>query len=98
MLLIASIMDIGFPVLSKLIFKSENWTGEHEKQFENVCAEICVAKLTICNGLSCVFASKEDKSPVVSITLFSLNSKHLCTATHNPNYMIQSSRTLRKLL
>lgn len=66
-LLIASVLDIGFPVLSKFIFKPENWTGEHEKQFEGVCGEVCVAKLAICNGLSFVFASKEAKSPVVSI-------------------------------
>lgn len=66
-LLIASVVDIGFPVLSKFIFKPENWTGENEKQFESVCAEVCVGKLAICNGLSYVFASKEAKSPVVSI-------------------------------
>lgn len=67
MLLIASVVDIGFPVLSKFIFKPENWTGEHEKQFEAVCGEVCVAKLAICNGIGFAFASKEAKSPVVSI-------------------------------
>lgn len=67
-LLFASVVDIGFPVLSKFVFKPENWTGEHEKQFESVCGEVCVAKLAICNGLSYLFASKETKSPVVSIT------------------------------
>lgn len=67
MLLFASVTDIGFPIISKFIFKSENWTGEQEKQFEAVCGEICVAKTTICSGLSCVFASKEEKSPVCVI-------------------------------
>jgi len=66
-LLIASVVDIGFPVVSKFVFKPENWTGENEKQFEHVCGEICVAKLAISNGLSCVFASKEEKSPVCVI-------------------------------
>ncbi|KAG4075668.1 hypothetical protein HA402_003493 [Bradysia odoriphaga] len=66
MLLIMSVVDVGFPVVSKFIFKPENWTGEHEKQFENVCGEICVAQLAICNALSYVFA-KEAKSPVSSI-------------------------------
>lgn len=65
--LIASVVDVSLPVLSKFIFKSENWTGEHEKQFENICGEICVAKLAICNALSYVFASKETKSPISSI-------------------------------
>lgn len=67
LLLLASVADIGFPVLSKFVFKPENWTGEQEKQFESVCGEVCVAKLAICNGLTYVFASKEAKSPVVSI-------------------------------
>lgn len=67
MLLLASVADIGFPVLSKFVFKPDNWTGEQEKQFESVCGEVCVAKLAICNGFTYVFASKEAKSPVVSI-------------------------------
>lgn len=64
--LIASIGDVGFPVLSKFIFKPENWSGELEKQFEGVCGEICIAKIAICDAWSYVFASKEVKSPVVS--------------------------------
>lgn len=66
LLLFASVGDIGFPVLSKFIFKPENWTGDNEKQFESVCGEICIAKVAICNVWNYVFASKEAKSPVVS--------------------------------
>lgn len=65
--LIASVVDVGLPVLSGFVFKPENWTGEHEKQFESICGEICVAKLAICNALSYLFASKEVKSPISSI-------------------------------
>ncbi|KAJ6640154.1 ADP-ribosylation factor-like protein 6-interacting protein 1, partial [Pseudolycoriella hygida] len=66
-LLCASVLDIALPVVSKFIFKPENWTGDNENQFESVCEEVCVAKLAICNGLSHVFASKETKSSVSSI-------------------------------
>lgn len=65
--LIYTLTDYMMPMLAKIVFKPNAWTGVQEKQYEEICTEICVAKTKISNLYSNVFGSNEDKSPMVRI-------------------------------
>lgn len=70
-LLFVTFLDYAFPYVSKLIFKSNNWTGVQEKKFEQICYEIVHVKSKLCAGFHYAFAAKEEKSTVVSIYILS---------------------------
>lgn len=64
--LIVILIDYGFPIVSKVIFKPENWTGVQEKSYEEVCDEILTVKLKVCGLTKHLCVSKEEKTIVVS--------------------------------
>lgn len=63
--LIGSILNYAFPLISKALFKPENWTGAKEKLFEDVCSEIVSIKQKACGLLKYLFTN-EEKNIVVS--------------------------------
>lgn len=65
--LIGVILDYAYPIVSKFIFKPDNWTGVQEKAFEGVCAEIGSVWIRLCSVYRCMFVDKEQKSTKVSI-------------------------------
>lgn len=63
--LIGSVLDYVFPIISKAVFKPENWTGVKEKSFEDACNEILNIKSKACGLLKYLFTN-EEKNIVVS--------------------------------
>lgn len=63
---VAVLIDYGYPVVSKIIFKPENWTGAQEKAYEEVVNEILAIKLKVCGFTKYACVPKEEKTIVVS--------------------------------
>lgn len=63
---VAVIFDYGYPIVSKVIFKAENWTGAQEKSYEEVVNEILAIKLRVCGFTKYACVPKEEKTIVVS--------------------------------
>jgi hypothetical protein len=61
-----SLFDYGYPIVAKFVFKPENWNAEQEKAFEGVVYEIFSIKHSLLKCLNCLFASKSEKSMMVS--------------------------------
>lgn len=65
-LLTVTIVDYGFPIISKTIFKPEKWTGPDERKFEIAIHELVHVKGNIHRGWNKICAAKEEKSTIVS--------------------------------
>lgn len=68
-LLFLTIFDYTFPLVSKCIFKPDNWTGAQENKFEEVCNELCSAKIKLCSYYNSLFSVKEERSAVFLISM-----------------------------
>lgn len=64
--LVAILIDYGYPIISKIVFKPENWTGAQEKAYEEVVNEILSVKLKVCGFTKYACVPKEEKTIVVS--------------------------------
>lgn len=64
--LIGILFEYAFPIISKFIPKSDNWTGVQEKIFEEVCSEILTMKIKACCFVKYLFVSKQEKTLMVS--------------------------------
>lgn len=64
---VAVIVDYGYPIVSKIVFKPENWTGAQEKAYEEVVNEILAIKLKVCGITKYASVPKEEKTIVVSL-------------------------------
>lgn len=64
--LVAILIDYGYPIVSKIIFKPENWTGAQEKAYEEVVNEILAIKMKVCSVTKYACVPKEEKTIVVS--------------------------------
>lgn len=73
--LIAILIDYGFPIVSKVIFKQENWTGIQEKAYEEVCEELSAVKVKLCGLTKHMCVPKEEKTIVVSIDLIGMKQQ-----------------------
>lgn len=62
----AVIIDYGYPMVSKMLFNPENWTGTQEKAFEEVINEIVAIKLKVCGITKYACVPKEEKTLMVS--------------------------------
>lgn len=69
--LIGILSEYAFPIVSKFIPKSDNWTGVQEKIFEDVCNEILTVKIKTCCFVKYLFVSKQEKTLMVSDILVS---------------------------
>ncbi|XP_055297591.1 ADP-ribosylation factor-like protein 6-interacting protein 1 [Sitodiplosis mosellana] len=61
---VAVLIDYGYPMVSKIIFKPENWTGAQEKAYEEVVNEILAIKLKVCGFTKYACVPKEEKTIV----------------------------------
>lgn len=64
--LFAVIIDYGYPMVSKMLFSPENWTGAQEKAYEEVINEIVAIKLKVCGITKYACVPKEEKTLMVS--------------------------------
>lgn len=60
-----TIVDFVYPLVSKFIFKAENWSGTQEKQYELVIQDIVDLKLSACGAISSFFSSRSERSTFV---------------------------------
>lgn len=65
--LVLILFDYLYPIISKFIFKSENWTGIQESKFEQICNELCAFKMRMSSLFDIMFNAKEQKSTVFVI-------------------------------
>lgn len=65
--LISILIDYGYPIVAKMVFKPENWTGAQEKAYEEVCNELLAIKIKVCGITKYASVPKEEKTIVVSI-------------------------------
>lgn len=66
------VLDYGYPIVSRMIFRPENWTGAQEKRYEQTCRELCTVRLAVCSVCHALFVDKEEKSTKVKRTCFFL--------------------------
>jgi hypothetical protein len=72
--LLVTVLDYGYPAISKFIFKSENWTGTQEKSYENVIQEIVDLKVCACTSIHNFCNSRSERSTfyLITVTLTSI--------------------------
>ncbi|XP_059618156.1 ADP-ribosylation factor-like protein 6-interacting protein 1 [Phlebotomus argentipes] len=73
-LLCLTLGDYLYPIVGKLVFKPDKWTGVQEKEFEEICVSIFGAKQCLCGFLHFLIVTKEKKSMLflVSVSAFLL--------------------------
>lgn len=62
-----TVLDYGYPLVSKFIFKAENWSGSQEKLYEQVIQEIVDVRLCVCGAVCSFFSSRSERSTFVSV-------------------------------
>lgn len=80
-LLLITLIDFVYPMVSKFLFKPENWTGTHEKSYELIIQDLVDAKLKLCGAVSYLCTSKAEKSTLVRFILY-LYSLRKLAETH----------------
>lgn len=71
-LLLVCVFDYASPMVFKLVFKPENWTGVQEKRFDEICREIFNAKVMINNFWISLKNAKEQKSTMFIVLVSSV--------------------------
>lgn len=77
--------DYLYPMIGKLIFKPENWSGEHENKYESICKSVVSLWFKWKEGQEAFFSAKEQRSAVVSncfVLLFCFVNDHAFKDTH----------------
>lgn len=75
--LLVTVVDYGYPAIHKFIFKSESWTGTHEKNYENVIQDIVDFKVNTCSSVHNFCNSRSERSTFVStFAQFSVFPRH----------------------
>lgn len=67
--LLVTVIDYGYPLVSKFIFKPEQWSGAQEKLYEEVIESIVNVKLCLKKTVSSFFSSRSERSTFVSGTI-----------------------------
>lgn len=73
-MILVTVVDYGYPLVSKFIFKAENWSGTQEKQYEQVIQDIVDVRLCVCGAVCSFFSSRSERSTCVSSVLTSKDS------------------------
>lgn len=60
------VLDYAYPIVARMVFRPDQWTGAQEKRYERVCGEVCAVRMRLCAVCQAVFVGKEDKSTKVS--------------------------------
>lgn len=71
--ILVTVVDYGYPLVSKFIFKSENWSGSQEKLYEQVIQDIVDVRLCVCQTICSFFSSRSERSTFVSFFIEQLN-------------------------
>lgn len=66
--ILVTVVDYGYPLVSKFIFKPDNWSGTQEKLYEQVIQDIVDVKLCVCGSICSFFSSRSERSTFVSVT------------------------------
>lgn len=61
-----TVLDYGYPLVSKFIFKAEHWSGSQEKLYEQVIQDIVEIRLSVCGAIGSFFSSRSERSTFVS--------------------------------
>lgn len=61
-----TVLDFGYPMVSKFIFKSENWSGTQEKLYESLVQEIVDYKYCFTHCIASFFSNRTERSTLVS--------------------------------
>ncbi|XP_055682789.1 ADP-ribosylation factor-like protein 6-interacting protein 1 [Lutzomyia longipalpis] len=64
-----NLLDYVYPIVGKLLFKPDKWTGVQEKEFEGICVAIFNAKQCICGIFHTIIAAKEKKSTLFVVVV-----------------------------
>lgn len=67
-MIFVTVLDYGYPLVSKFIFKADNWSGTQEKLYEQVIQEIVDVRLCVCGAVCSFFSSRSERSTFVSLT------------------------------
>lgn len=65
-LMFVTVLDYGYPLVSKFIFKAENWSGSQEKLYEQVIQDIVDVRLCVCGAVYSFFSSRSERTTFVS--------------------------------
>lgn len=81
-LLLTTVLDYGYPFVSKFIFKAENWSGSQEKLYEQIINDIVDIKVCVSGSITSFFNSRAEKSTFVSsCTLYNCSTQPLINLT-----------------
>lgn len=83
--LFVTVLDYGYPLVSKFIFKPENWSGTQEKQYENVIQEIVDIRCCVTGAISSFFNSRSERSTfyLITVTLGSITLAYIGSTFNN---------------
>jgi ADP-ribosylation factor-like protein 6-interacting protein 1 len=72
--MLITLLDYGYPLVSKFIFKPENWSGTQEKLYEQIIQDIVEIKVCISASISSFFSSRSERSTLylISVTIGSV--------------------------
>ena len=65
--ILVTVVDYGYPLVSKFIFKAESWSGSQEKLYEQVIQDIVDVRLSVCGAVSSFFSCRSERSTCVSL-------------------------------
>lgn len=72
--ILVTVLDYGYPMVSKFIFKAENWSGTQEKLYEQVIQDIVDVRMSVCGSICSFFSSRSERSTCVSfVVIWSIN-------------------------
>ncbi|KAG5682979.1 hypothetical protein PVAND_012293 [Polypedilum vanderplanki] len=83
--LLVTVLDYGYPLVSKFIFKPENWSGTQEKLYENVIQEIVDIRCRVTGAISSFFSSRSERSSfyLLTVTLGSIILAYIGSTFNN---------------
>lgn len=61
------VLDYAYPIVARMVFRPDHWTGLQEKRYESVCGEICAVRMRVCAVCQALFVGKEEKSTKVCV-------------------------------
>lgn len=80
-----TILDFGYPLISKFIFKAENWSGTQEKLYEHIIEEIVDIKVCVEGSIASFFNSRSERSTfyLIAVSLGSIFLAYIGSTFNN---------------
>ncbi|EDW25141.1 GL24526 [Drosophila persimilis] len=70
--LLTTVLDYVFPTISRLLFSGDNWDGDHEAKFEDVCGQMYSIKANLVVWYEYLFKERKSTVFVIMIGVFLL--------------------------